>query len=462
MPAPGLYLRLRERLLPGLGNPEDRGLERIRRARLAGLAALAARGSSIFTLIVLVPAARAELGPERFGLWMLLSSLTMVLSFADLGIGNGILNEISAARGRDDVPRMRRVVTAGFVLLGGAAMVFGLIAALIGTGFDWARVFNVKSALAVGEARNAVLVFAGCFVFSLVGSVPGKVQSGLQEGLIANGLIGLGNVCAFIAVMLGLRAGWGIPSLVALLFGIPAAIQLLAMGPWFAWKHRELVPNAASLDLATLRRLARSGFAFFIMQVFTVATSRLDAFFVAGYAGAADAGLYSASDRLFSVASIVPISFLFPLWPAYREALHRGDVDWVRHTLVQSMVQASGVTAAVCLPVLLWPDHIFSLWFHTRVDVPGSLTAGFTFWKIVEALGSAGAMLMNGAGRLRAATGMLGAMAVCSLIAKALLVPHFGAFSVVWITAAAWTVFCVLPLAWFVPRILHQFRQTHG
>src|ERR1035441_8948081 len=70
-----------------------RSQERQRRAFLSTMAAFAAKGIAIVTQLVTVPMTLNYLGAERFGLWMAISSVVSMLAFADLGVGNGLLNE---------------------------------------------------------------------------------------------------------------------------------------------------------------------------------------------------------------------------------------------------------------------------------------------------------------------------------------------------------------------------------
>jgi O-antigen/teichoic acid export membrane protein len=420
------------------------------------LASIATRATSILTLVFLVPAAHEALGPERFGLWMLLSSLTMVLSFADLGLGNGIMNEVAAANGHDDIPRLARAASCGFFMLAAIAAAAGIIFAAAYPFAPWATAFNVRSPEAQTEAALSVAVFAVCFLVSLPLSIANKIQLGMQDGFLANSVLAVANVVAFCGVYAGLRLHAGVPLLVALLFGMPPAVQALTSAWYFHRRHPELRPRLGAIDGDTVRKLARAGLAFFFMQLCLVVTSRFDAFFIAREGSVEQAGLFLSCERLFAFASVLPLSFVYPLWPAYREALHRADVAWVRRAFLRSIALAFGLTAAICLPMMIFGDRIFNLWFHTRMSVPMVLLAGFAFWKVIEGLSVAGAMLMNGAGRLRAAMIMHGSMAAISLIAKLSLVDRFGVYSIIWITALSWALCCVAPIAYFAPAILRD------
>jgi hypothetical protein len=77
--------------------PEGRSLERYRRGALTTFTSVTARVLTVFTGLIAVRLTVRYLGTERYGLWMTITSVVAMMSFADLGIGNGLLNSISEA-----------------------------------------------------------------------------------------------------------------------------------------------------------------------------------------------------------------------------------------------------------------------------------------------------------------------------------------------------------------------------
>src|SRR5262249_31721647 len=96
--------------------------ERYRRIALTTVTSVAAKGIALVTTLISVPLTVDLLGPEKFGLWMTISSLITVLGFADFGMGNGLLTAICAAHGRDDTQAARRYVSSAFFILLGIAV----------------------------------------------------------------------------------------------------------------------------------------------------------------------------------------------------------------------------------------------------------------------------------------------------------------------------------------------------
>jgi len=72
-----------------------RSAERHRRALLTSATGFAARGVSMGASLITIPLTLHYLGNERFGLWMTISSIVAMATFADFGIGNGVVNMLA-------------------------------------------------------------------------------------------------------------------------------------------------------------------------------------------------------------------------------------------------------------------------------------------------------------------------------------------------------------------------------
>ena len=125
--------------------PVGRSRERFRRIGLTSAGSLAARGIGFATSFITVPLTLHYLGSERYGLWATLSSVIALASFADFGLGNGLLNALSGAHGRDDRVEAAREVSTAFLLLLTVAAMLGAAFLLAYPHVHWARVYNVTS-----------------------------------------------------------------------------------------------------------------------------------------------------------------------------------------------------------------------------------------------------------------------------------------------------------------------------
>ena len=97
----------------------------------------------VSTSLITIPLTVHYLGNERFGLWMTISSVFAMANFADFGVGNGVLNTVADAFGKNDFDRIRAAISSGFAVLGAVGLLLlGLFASTFAW-VSWADVFRV-------------------------------------------------------------------------------------------------------------------------------------------------------------------------------------------------------------------------------------------------------------------------------------------------------------------------------
>src|SRR5215831_6385807 len=159
-----------------------RSKERLRRAGLTTFSTGWAKAISQLVALVTVPLTFNYLGRERYGLWMVLGSIIAAMGVADLGIGNGLLNAVSDAYGKDDHRLARECVTSAFIMMLGIAMFLTLLGMVAYPFVPWMRLFNVNSAAIAAEGSKALLILFSWFVLNIPLGVIGRAQAGLQKG----------------------------------------------------------------------------------------------------------------------------------------------------------------------------------------------------------------------------------------------------------------------------------------
>lgn len=119
----------------------------------------------------------AALGPRLFGVLALLLAMTLLLPFADLGVGAAVTNAVARANRRGD---KHDVVTASFrllLLVGGA---IALVAGMIALAGGWAALTGISSQEAPQLDRDMFLVML-LFGLGLPLSLGGRILLGLDR-----------------------------------------------------------------------------------------------------------------------------------------------------------------------------------------------------------------------------------------------------------------------------------------
>jgi O-antigen/teichoic acid export membrane protein len=440
----------------------ERGAERNRRALVTGGAATIARVVQMGTSLVTVPFTLRYLGNERFGLWMTISSVLAMAAFADFGVGNGVLNTVARAFGKDDVEGVRRAVSSGFAVLSSIAVLLLFSFFAVYRFVNWADFFRVVSTQARSEAGPALAVFATCFALNISMDVVQRVQLGLQQGY-RYGLWQLaGSMAGLVGVLGGIRFHVSLPVLVVAIAGAPIFATTLNTVHFFGFVHPELRPRWKLVSREVISQIGRLGGLFFFLQVVVAVSFSADNFIIARTLGAVNVPEYSIPQRMFSVISMFVAMMVSPLWPAYGEALSRGHIGWVRRTLFRSLLLVFGGGCLASGTMLLLSRRLIFWWVGTHVSPPMFLLAGMAIWTVLECCGTTLAMFLNGASvmRFQIVTGSL--FGIACLTTKIVMVRRFGIAAVPWSTAGTYLLFSAIPCVVFVHRFFRRTRSASG
>lgn len=412
---------------------------------------------SIGTALVSVPLSLHYLGTERYGMWLTISSVVTMLNFTDLGLGNGILSGVARAHGQEDNAALRSIIASGALALCliASAMLLLLSAASFFPA-SWYRIFNVDSSLARGEAAPALAVFVTLFLLNMPLSVVQKVQVGLQAGFVTSLWQCLGSVLGLAGVLLAIALQAGLPWLVVAFVGAPMLANVANNLHFFGFQRRDLMPRLRDTSIVTMRGLAATGVLFLLLQVAGALAFAADNFVIAQFRGAAAVPEFAVPERLFSLIPAVLTMALSPLWPAYGEAIARGDRTWVVRTFRRSLILAVGIGLVMATAFVVLGRPILAAWVGPAIQPSLLLLLAFGVWKVIEGGGNALAMFYNGAGLLGLQAALGVCMAVCAVLLKVLLIGRLGLPGLLVATIVSYCVFIVVPSILVVPRMLRR------
>lgn len=431
---------------------EARARERHRRLVLTSLSSALAKVISVATSLISVPLTLHYLGAERYGVWLTISSLTAMLSFADLGLGNGVLNRVAAAYGRGDRQAILQYVSSAFAVLTPIGLV--VLGTLLAGGLfqPWSYLFNIRGELARKEVGAAMAAFSACFAVAIPAGVVQRVQMALQQGFVSGLWQCASSLFALAGLLLAIHFRASLPWLVLALLGAPSVAALCNSVLFFCGQQPDLAPRFAAVSRGAVMDIGRTGFLFFILQAVSAIAYATDTVIVARALGAANVPTYGVPAQLFALIPMLLSMVLAPLWPAYGEAIARRDHAWVRSTLKRSLTLSVGFAATMSLGLLIAAPLILRVWVGHAVSAPFLLLLGLAVWRTIEAASNALAMFLNGANVIRFQVLVATLTGVCALTLKLLFVRVFGVSGPPWAGVIAYALCGALPLYIYIHK----------
>lgn len=436
-----------------------RGSERNRRAIVSSMAGLMLSGSSLVTVFVTIPLTLSHLGVVRFGLWMTIASAISLLSVTNLGIGNGVLNNVSRAFSRGDESAARGFISSGFAGLAMVALLIGSLFALVYPAMPWSHIYNVASdKTAASEAGPATAVFVYCFLLNLPLGLIGQIRAAYQEGFLQSAFSGAGNVLSLVLVVLAIMQNLGLPALVLAMSAGPILVAGVNLFIFFALQRPWLTPRLSAISKDSLRAVLSVGLAFLALQIAYVVAFSSDRLVAAVVVGPVAAGDYSVVSRLFAIPAGLAVAALTPLWPAYAEAIASRDVRWARATLRRSqrLVLVATVPLAGLL-ILVGPTFV-AWWTGGQLSPSLALYPSLGAFTVVFAVANSYAMLLNGAQALKFSFWTMTSMAVLNILISVYLASTIGVAGVAIGYVITVCGLLILPDVIYAPRLLSKLE----
>jgi O-antigen/teichoic acid export membrane protein len=408
-----------------------RSKERYRRAFLTTLGSAVTRVIGVGTSLITVPLTLKYLGVERYGLWMTIASLIAFLGFSDLGIGNGLLNGISNANGRDDRILARQYVSSALFLLSAVAAVLGLAFFVAYPFIPWNAIFHVKSPQAIAEAGPAVAAFLACFLIGFPGSIINKIQSGYQEGFVSNIWSIVGSLMGLAAGLIVIRIHGSLSYLVLALSGTPI-LMLFTNGLFlFGYQRPWLRPAWSQVRRGVSRELFHTGLLFLVLQIAVAVAFSADNLVLAHVLGPEAVTRYAIPCKLFGLIGFATTIIVGPLWPAYTEALARCDHRWIRKTMKRSLLSLLALSLGASALLVAFAPSIIRLWVGQSVQPPFLVLMALGIWSVINALSAPASILLNAATVIKFQVVVASVTATANIVLSVYLTKRIGISGVV-------------------------------
>ena len=383
------------------GRSQHAGERRLAALMQGALSGLGNRMLGILVSFVSVPLTIGYLGPERYGAWIAIGSVLAWLQLADLGLGNGLTNAITAAVGKNRPDRVRIYVSSGIAALACASLLMGVVGAIAWRFINWGDVLGVHEPRARAEVGVAIAL--AC-VFSLINfplTLIGRIYLAFQKGALAGYWGAAGNVVSLATLILVTRSNGGLPLLVFATAGVGLALTL-ASGVWlFVRHHPEAAPHPAHVRAEAVREVGRTGVMFFLIQVLALIAFQTDNLVIAHYLSAAQVAPYNMVYKLFGYTTVLQSLVFSYIWVAFGDAIARGDIIWVRKAFHTSLIGGTAVTALAVVPLSVIAVPFIHWWTGGKITPGLDLVLWMAAWSVINAFTQAVASLLAAANHMK-------------------------------------------------------------
>lgn len=360
--------------------------------------AIVYRAVAILTSFLTVPLMIGYMGQEQFGVWSTLLTVMSWIVFFDLGIGNGLRNKVAESLAKNERIEAGNYIASGYTLIGLIATALWLLGTAGSYFVPWQRVFNTQ-AIPESTLRETVQIATFFIVMNFwIGLIAALLGAFQRTSLVALGQVG-SNLLVLALVFVLTKTTNATISHLALVYGFSIVAANILLSLWFYRSHPELRPRPY-LDKRHVRPLLNVGLQFFIIQIAYLVIFTTDKILITQLFGPQYVTQYDVVYKLFSVINFAHGLVCGPLWSAYTDAYHRGDIDWIRRMLNKQLVIFGGIVVTVFLLVLS-AELIVAIWIGSELAVSSQLILVMGLFVLVSTWNNIFAIFVNGIGRIR-------------------------------------------------------------
>lgn len=380
-----------------------KGDERTAKVKKNVLFSLLIKGVDTIVYLLLVPVTLGYLNPYEYGIWLTLNSVLMWIQSFDVGLGNGLRNNLALALAHDDKKLARAYVSTTFFML--ILIMVGLFAvcSLAFPFVDWYGLLNTN-AEQVPRIGEIVFVSFALFCLNFVFNFVGHVYLALQLPAVNNFMVMLGHALSLgVIYVLTLTTDGSLFAVAVVYSAAPVAVYLAAYPVTFSLLFRYLAPSWRAFRWRYLKGLMNIGVQFFLLQLSAIVLFAASNLLISHMFGPERVTPYNIAYRFFSLVPILITLIIAPLWSASTDAYAKGDIAWIRRTMrkLRRILYAVGLGLVGMVAV---SPFVYRVWVGQSVEIPYVLSALMAAYIFILIWSMSYSNFLNGLGKLRIQT----------------------------------------------------------
>ena len=169
---------------------------------------------------------------------------------------------------------------------------------------------------------------------------------------------------------------------------------------------------------------------------------------------------YAIVYQMFSLGPVLFSMFLNALWPAYGEAMVRGDSEWIRATFRRSITIGLCINVPYALVLMLFGNTAAHLWVGYQINASSLVLLAFGIWTMMNSLNGPIAVFLNGANAMRFQAICAPLMACLNLPLSIGLTRGVGLSGVIWGSIIAQAIVGIIPSGIYISRFMRRFTLS--
>lgn len=366
---------------------------------------LGIKGLSIVVAFLTLPVYIKFLTNESvLGVWLTLISMLSWIFMFDLGIGNGLRNQLTKSFANNDFKKAKKLISSAYVSSFVICVI--LIASInkILSFVDFIKLFNVDDSTISGSVLNlSIRVLLIGVLIQFVLKLINSILLSIHKSAIPNSLSLISNI-ALLLFMFIMPVKAIEENFLALSFiyvfttNIPMLIASIII---FSKDLKDCRPSLKDFDLIEAKNIIKLGVVFLWLQIMVMAISSTNNFLISTFVGAKEVVPFQIYNRLFSLVSTFFMIGLTPIWSSVTDALENKEYYWILK-LRKKLFRLMGIAAIGELVVLIMSRLFITVWMGKEYVITDYKMIIFVaIFDLINIWSAINANIVGGLGKLK-------------------------------------------------------------
>ena len=389
---------------------------------------------------LMVPLILSYLDTNKYGIWLILSSIIGWFGILDFGIGNGTRNLLGKAWAIKDYSLARKIVSSSYAVTAVLVIIWNILFWTINPFIDWINILNIDST-SLNEVKKLISFM---FIFISLRMLTCLILPILyvdHRPAMADFIVLLSNIFSFSFILyLSLITKNSLIYIGLSLTFFSLIVPFFASIWFFKNDYKLITPSYSQIDFSKIKNLLSQGLNFSILQISTLVLTMTDMLIITQLYGPEEVVPYNIAFKLFSYVIVLFGIVVAPFWASYNEAFHKENFSWIKQ-VTNKLIKIWFFVSIGVFIMILFSSLIYSFWIGEKIIIPYSITICMGLYVIFQILNTIFTTFLFSTGKLKILTsaGVLVAVInipLCIFLAKNL---NFGVSGII-----AATVICTL------------------
>ena len=361
------------------------------------------KGGNILIGLLLVPLTLGYVDSETYGLWMALSSMVAWIHFFDVGINNGLKNNLAQALAAGEYEKAKVYVSTTYAILCLIFVPLMVILLCVAPHINWESVLNLGQNQIEGLLASVCIIIA-YFCVNFILNTINVVLLADQRPADASFRTFVQQLTSLLIIFILTKTTQGsLLNLCLALCASPLLIVTLFNITLFKGRYHKISPSLSHVDFRQAPVLMKFGIQFFIIQIAGIIQYQMINFLILRYFGATEVTAYNIGYKYFSVMTMIWSILTTPLWVAFTDALAKRDYLWIRNIL-RKYTLAFLLFCGAGIVMLLVSGWVYDIWVGNAVNISFNLSLWILAYNVVTMFSSIYVSFINGSGNLKIQT----------------------------------------------------------